>query len=127
MFMPIYYSLSCFVASAQTPDAWLLPPARRRGKVLALASKLLAVYACRGMLRNFTVPTYRRIERAVLILDEASRMTVSTTFSARRASLVANALHFLVPVVQDNCSLNGAEVLLHLSARLFTFQQKLEN
>jgi len=49
------------------------------GPRLAPASKLLQVYAReqnRDMLRDFYYPDDRRVESAVLSLEEASRMTV---------------------------------------------------
>lgn len=51
------------------------------GARLALASNLLQVYAReqnREMLRDFYYSDDRRVESAVLSLDEASRMAVST-------------------------------------------------
>jgi hypothetical protein len=53
------------------------------GKTLAPASKLLEVYAReqnREMLRDFYYSDDRRVESAVLSLDEASRMSVSGAF-----------------------------------------------
>ena len=62
------------------------------GEQLTLASKLLQVYAReqnREMLRDFYYSDDRRVESAILALDEASKMTVRT-MSCRLSAILGH-------------------------------------
>ncbi|KAF8190560.1 vacuolar assembling/sorting protein VPS16 [Pholiota molesta] len=91
------------------------------GKTLAPASKLLEVYAReqnREMLRDFYYSDDRRVESAVLSLDEASRMSDPTS----RITAVKAAHKFFS---EDKERAFEAK-MIDESARLLAFQQQLE-
>ncbi|KAF8966570.1 vacuolar assembling/sorting protein VPS16 [Flammula alnicola] len=92
------------------------------GKGLAPASKLLEVYAReqnREMLRDFYYSDDRRVESAVLSLEEASHMLDQTS----RITAVKTAQKFFSEDKDRSFEAKMADE----SARLLTFQQQLEN
>ncbi|KAF8887599.1 vacuolar protein sorting-associated protein 16 [Infundibulicybe gibba] len=91
------------------------------GSKLALAGRLLEVYAReqnRGMLRDFYYSDDRRVESAVLSLDEAERMTDP----AAKLSAVQAAQNFFG---QEKERAFEAK-MMEESSRLLAFQQQLE-
>ncbi|KJA15614.1 hypothetical protein HYPSUDRAFT_1068261 [Hypholoma sublateritium FD-334 SS-4] len=92
------------------------------GKTLAPASKLLEVYAReqnREMLRDFYYSDDRRVESAVLSLDEASRMTDQSS----KITAVKTAQKFF----SEDKERSFEAKMMDESARLLTFQQQLEH